>query len=47
MHFVMDEDADARVGAFLLARGHIVQFSRVILGQQAPDHLVAAAADQL
>jgi hypothetical protein len=47
MHFVLDEDADARVGGFLLARGHIVQYSRAILGQQAPDRLVVAAADAL
>lgn len=43
----MDEDADARVGEFLRSRSHIVQFSRAILWQQAPDHLVAAAADEL
>jgi hypothetical protein len=47
MHFVMDEDADAAVGEFLRSRGHIVQFSRIILWQEAADHLVAAAADEL
>jgi hypothetical protein len=43
----MDEDADARVGEFLQSRGNVLQFSLAILWQQAPDHLVAAAADEL
>lgn len=46
MRFLMDEDADARVGEFLCSRGHNVEFSRDTLGQRTPDHLVAAAADQ-
>lgn len=38
----MDEDADASVGEFLRSRGHIVQFSRIILWTQAADHIMAA-----
>jgi hypothetical protein len=47
MRILMDEDADARIGAFLQSRGHTVDYSRKILGRGSPDHLVAAAADQL
>jgi predicted nuclease of predicted toxin-antitoxin system len=47
MQFLMDENADAHIADFLLARGHAVEFSRNVLGVSAPDNFVAAAADRL
>lgn len=47
MRFLMDENADAHITEFLLARGHAVEVSTNVLGISAPDNLVASAADRL